>query len=178
MTKPNHTKFIIVILFFTLFMFSNLSFGQKISPFLINNELFELPGKWEFIGKIENSAQWGFSNKKLKHTLLINVRSIDKFEFYNKDLSELELLNKFYIWESEYWAKDDNNIEVEKIEVNEEEKYIIWRLKIIDKDLENYIIHGMRNSKLIGVSMSDNNKKEPKSRNEKIDFVKNIYFNK
>ena len=178
MTKTNHIKYILVKIFFLFFLFTNLSFGQKISPFLINNELFELPGKWEFIGKIENSAQWGFSNKKLKHILLINVRPIDKFEFYDKELSEFDLLNKFYIWESEHWAKNDDNVEVEKIEVNETEKYIIWRLKIKDENLENFIIHGMKNFKLIGVSLSDNNKEKPKSRAEKIDFVKKIYFNK
>ena len=88
------------------------------------------------------------------------------------------MLNEFYTWESEHWAKNDDNIEVEKIEVNEIEKYIIWRLKIKDKNTENYIIHGMRNYKLIGVSLSDNNKTNPKSRIEKIDFVKRIYFNK
>ena len=165
-------------LFFTIILFSNITFGQTKTFYSINDELFELPGKWEFIGKIESSAQWGFSNKKLEHILLINVRPIDMFEFYNKELSEFELLNKFYTWESESWEKNDNNIEVEKIEVNEVEKYIIWRLKIKDKNMENYIIHGMKNNKLIGVSLSDNNKKKPKSRDEKIDFVKKIYFNK
>ena len=74
LTKTNRMKFYLVKISLILFFISNLSFGQKHSPFLINNELFELPGKWEYIGKIENSGQWGFSNKKMKHTLLINVR--------------------------------------------------------------------------------------------------------
>ena len=82
---------------FAIFIFSNLSFGQSKSPFLINNELFELPGKWKHIGKIENSAQWGFSNDKLKLTLLINVRKPENFEFYNKEQSEFEFLNNFYV---------------------------------------------------------------------------------
>ena len=163
---------------FTIFIFSNLSFGQSISPFLINNELFELPGKWKHIGKIENSAQWGFDNKKLKLTLLINVRKPENFEFYNKELSEFDFLNKFYIWETEFWGKDDQNIEIEKFEINEQEKYIIWRLKIVEKNIDSYIFSGIRNNKLIGISLSDNNKKEPKSRNEKIEFLKNIYFKK
>ena len=163
------------ILFFIL-IFSNLSFGQKKTPYLINNELFELPGKWEHIGKIENSAQWGFASKKSKFTLLINVRKPENFEFYNKELSEFDFLNKFYIWETEFWGKDDNNIEIEKIEINEQEKYIIWRLKIIDKNIESFIFSGIRNNKLIGLSLSDNNKKEPKTTNEKIEFLKNLYF--
>ena len=163
---------------FAIFIFSNLSFGQSKSPFLINNELFELPGKWKHIGKIENSAQWGFANEKLKLTLLINVRKPENFEFYNKELSEFEFLTKFYLWETEFWGKDDKNVEIEKIETNEQEKYIIWRLKIIDKNIESFIFSGIRNDKLIGISLSDDNKKKPKSRTEKIEFLKNIYFKK
>ena len=161
---------------FAIFIFSNLSFGQSKSPFLINNELFELPGKWKHIGKIENSAQWGFSNDKLKLTLLINVRKPENFEFYNIEQSEFEFLNNFYVWETEFWGKDDQNVEIEKIETNEQEKFIIWRLKIVDKNTESFIFSGIRNNKLIGISMSDNNKKEPKSRTEKIEFLKKIYF--
>ena len=155
---------------FAIFVFSNLSFGQSKSPFLINNELFELPGKWKHIGKIENSAQWGFANEKLKLQLLINVRKPENFEF--------EFINKFYLWETEFWGKDDQNVEIEKIETNEQEKYIIWRLKIVDKNIESFIFSGIRNNKLIGISLSDNNKKKPKSRTEKIEFLKEIYFNK
>ena len=124
---------------FAIFIFSNLSFGQSKSPFLINKELFELPGKWKYIGKIENSAQWSFANEKLKLQLLINVRKPENFEFYNKDLSEFEFLNKFYLWETEFWGNDDQNVEIEKIETNEQEKYIIWRLKIVDKNIESFI---------------------------------------
>ena len=171
-------KFKLLKILFTIFIFSNLTFGQSISPFLINNELFELPGNWKYIGKIENSAQWSFDNKKLKLTLLINVRKPENFEFYNKELFEFDFLNKFYIWETEFWGKDDQNIEIEKFEINEQEKYIIWRLTIVDKKIESYIFSGIRNNKLIGISLSDNNKKVPKSRTEKIEFLKNIYFKK
>lgn len=163
---------------FAIFIISNLSFGQSKSPFLINNELFELPGKWKYIGKIENSAQWAFVNEKLKITLLINVRKAENFEFYNKESSEFEFLNKFYLWETEFWKKDDQNVEIEQIETNEQEKHIIWRLKIIDRNIESFIFSGIRNNKLIGISLSDDNKKEPKSRTEKIEFLKNIYLKK
>lgn len=163
---------------FTILFFSSLSFGQSKSPFLINDELFELPGKWEHLGKIENSGQYSFSSKKLNLGLLISVRKKEIFEFNNKDLSEFEFLNKFYIWETEYWRKDDKNIEIEKIETNETYKFIIWRLKIIDKNIEGFILSGVRNNKLIGINLSDNNKKEPKSRIEKIEFLKSVYFKK
>jgi hypothetical protein len=49
----------------------------------------------------------------------------------------------------------------EKIETNELEKYIIWRLKIVDKNIESFIFSGIRNDKLIGISLSDNNKNLP-----------------
>ena len=163
---------------FAIFIFTSLSFGQSKTPYLINNELFELPGKWKQIGKIENSAQWSFANKKPEYSLLINVRKTEIFEFYNKENTEFEFLNKFYTWETEFWAKDDGNIEIEKIEINETDKYIIWRLKITDKNIENFILSGIRNNKLIGLSLSDSDEKKPKSRTEKIEFLKNIYFKK
>ena len=161
---------------FSILLFSTIAVGQRKTRLLINNEPFELPGKWKPIGKIENSAQWGFENEKAKLTLLINVRNPEKFEFYNREFSEFEFLNKFYVWEAEFWGKDDQNVEIEKIDVNEKEKYIIWRLKV--NDIENFILHGMRNNKLIGISLSDNNKKEPKSRIEKIEYITNIYLRK
>ena len=112
------------------------------------------------------------------YSLLINVRKTEIFEFYNKENTEFEFLNKFYTWETEFWAKDDGNIEIEKIEINETDKYIIWRLKITDKNIENFILSGIRNNKLIGLSLSDSDEKKPKSRTEKIEFLKNIYFKK
>jgi hypothetical protein len=176
--KNNYMEIKFLKILFSIFIFTNLSFAQSKTPFLINNELFELPGKWKQIGKIENSAQWGFANEKLKLTLLINVRKPENFEFYKEEYLQFEFLNKFYTWETEFWAKDDGNIEIEQIETNETDKYIIWRLKIIDKNIESFILHGMRNNKLIGLSLTDNNQKKPKSRTEKIDFLKNIYFKK
>ncbi len=171
-------KLKILKLLFTLFIFSNLSYVQSKTPYLINNELFELPRKWEHIGNIEHSGQWGFANKKLDFSLLISVRKTEGFEFYKQEFTELEFLNEFYTWETEFWGKDDANIEIEKIEINETDKYIIWRLKIIDKDIESFILSGMKNNKLIGLSLSDNNKKKPKSRTDKIKFLNKIYFGK
>lgn len=163
---------------FTLLIITNVSFGQKATPCLINNEMFILPGKWECIGKIENSVQWAFTDKKQKQTLLINVRKIEMFEFYNKELTDWEFLNKFYVWETDFWGKDDANIEIEKMETNEQEEYIIWRLKVKDKNVESFIFSGIRNNNLIGISLSDNDKIKLKNREEKIEFLKTIYFNK
>lgn len=169
-------KYIKII--FAFFIFTNLSFGQLKSPFLINNELFELPGKWKVNGHLESSGQYSISNKKLNLGLLISVRKIEGFDFYSKDLTEFEFLNKFYIWEPEYWAKDGGEkVEIEKIEINEAEKYIIWKIVLINKNIENYIFSGVRNGKLILIDFIDN-KKAPKSKEEKIEFLKNIYLKK
>lgn len=168
----------ILKIFLTIILFSNIVFGQTKSLYSINDELFELPGKWELLGKSERSGQYSFSNKKMKLALLLSVRKKEIFDFYSKELTDFEYLNKYYNWETEYWAKDDKNIEIEKIEINETEKFIIWRLKIIDKNIESFKLSGVRNTKLIGINLSDNNKKEPKSRTEKIEFLKSIYFNK
>lgn len=165
-------------IFFIIILISNITFGQTKTHYSINDELFELPGKWELNGKIEKSGQYSFSSKKLKLVLLISVRKKEIFDFYEKEITDFEFLNKFYAWETEYWAKDDNNIEIEKIETNEIDKYIIWRLNIIDKNIESFIIHGIKKNKLVGIILSDNNKKNPKSRIENIEYVRNIYFKK
>ena len=165
-------------LLFTIVLITNITFGQTKTPFLINDELFELTGKWELLGKIEKSGQYSFSNKKLKIGLLISVRKEENFEFYSKDLTEIAFLNKYYTWETEYWAKEDKNIEIEKIEIDEVDKFIVWRLKIIDKNIENFKLSGVKNNKLIGISLSDKDKIEPKSIIEIIKLLKNVYFNK
>ena len=65
---------ILLLLFVITF---NIGFSQKTTPILINNEIFELPGKWEIQGKNENSGQYAFNNKKLKN-LLKNLKVLVK----------------------------------------------------------------------------------------------------
>ena len=133
----------------------------------------------ENTGKLESSGQYTFSNKKMKLGLSISVRKVEKFEFYSKEFTDFDFLNKFYIWETEYWSKEGGvKVEIEKIEVNETEKYVIWRLKIIDNSIDHYILSGVRNNKLIGINLYDTNKNEPKSRVEQIEFLKKMYLKK
>lgn len=47
-------------------LLSTFSFAQKVSPFQINGELFEIPGKWEFETQLKESGQFHLSNKKEK----------------------------------------------------------------------------------------------------------------
>lgn len=167
------------ILLLLLVITFDFGFSQKITPISINNEIFELPGKWEVQGKIENSGQYAFNNKKLKYLLLISVRKITNFEFYNQEKDNIGFLNDYYGWETKYWTENDtdSNVEVEKYIQDDENIFVIWRLKLIDKNYENFIIGGIRNGKLITISLTDN-KDKPKTKEEIIKFLKDIYFNK
>ena len=157
----------------------NVGSSQKITPISINNEIFELPGKWEIQGKNENSGQYAFNNKKLKNLLLISVRKITNFEFYNQERNNIELLNDYYAWETKYWTENntDSNVEVEKYIQDDENIFVIWRIKLIDKNIENFIIGGIRNGKLITISLT-NNKDKPKPKEEIIKYLKDLYFSK
>ena len=79
-----------------LFLISTFSFAQKKTPFQINGELFEFPGKWEYKDQLKQSGQFRLSNKEEKINLLVSVRKPEKFEFYKAGLTEKELLNAFY----------------------------------------------------------------------------------
>lgn len=169
-------KINILKILFLFFIYSNVSFGQSNTYFSINEEMFILPKKWKITGKLRESAQWVFENEKQKLAILINVREPKIFELYDKEDSEVEFLNKFYKWEIDYSVEKFPSVKYEKIETNENENYIIWRIKESEDYLENTIITGIRNGKLIGVSMFDTNKEKPKTLIEKIEFIKKIYF--
>ncbi len=73
---------------FILFLASTFSFAQKKTPFQINGELFEVPGKWEYKNQLKQSGQFHLINKDEKISLLISVRKPEKFEFYKEGLTE------------------------------------------------------------------------------------------
>ncbi|MGG7035461.1 MAG: hypothetical protein ACI7YS_09750 [Flavobacterium sp.] len=138
-------------------LFSSLSFSQSKTPFLINDELFELPGKWEVKNFLKNSAQYHLYNKKKKLNVLISVRKPSIFEFYKDTLSQKQFLEKFYKWETDYWASENGlKAEVKDIKHNESDDFIIWRLTVKNveanngEDIISNILYFMRNKKLIG----------------------------
>jgi hypothetical protein len=53
-----------------LFLISTFSFAQKKTPFQINGELFEFPGKWEYKDQLKQSGQFRLSNKEEKNKLI------------------------------------------------------------------------------------------------------------
>lgn len=120
---------------FILFLVSTFSFAQKMSPFQINGELFEIPGKWEYKDNLKQSGQFYLSNKAEKIILSVSVRKPEKFEFYKEDITEKELLNAFYKWEYDYWASS-NGLKTEVSEMICPNMIIRTRLHIYYLPLE------------------------------------------
>ncbi len=166
-----------------VFLFNTLSlFSQKKEFYHINDELFELKGKWEIKGQIKSSGQYHLTNKKENLSLLISVRKSEYFEFYEKDLTEKQLLDKFYKWEYDHWA-DSTGLkrEVSEIKVNQEKNYIVWKLIIKNffyenennKSLTSYFLYHVRNKNLISISLSS--RKEEFSENDAVEYLEKIY---
>lgn len=150
-----------------LFLISFSSFAQKKTPFQINGELFEVPGKWEYKNQLKNSGQFHLTNKNEKINLLISVRKPEKFEFYKEGLSEEELLEKFYKWEYDYWATSNGiKAEVAEIKRDKEKNYIVWKIILknsqdSNKDKTSYLLYAVRNNNLISLNLTNNTDKRP-----------------
>lgn len=174
-------KFILTLI---IILFSTISFGQKTSPFQINGELFEIPGKWEYRTQLKESGQFHLTNKKDKLSLLISVRKPENFEFYQKKLSEKELLNKFYKWEYDYWTSPNGiETEVSEIKNNGSNNYIIWKLIIKNmsqndyKEQISYLLYAVKNNKLISINLTNNtDRKIPLTESESIELLEKIYL--
>ena len=151
---------IAIVIISSFLLNSNFSFSQ--SKFLINNEPFELPGKWETKGLLKESGQYHLYNKKKKLNLLISVRNSKNFEFYNDTLTSSQLVEKWYKWETDHWAGQD--VEIKEIKHNVADNYIMWRLTLnkfsdYNQSLVSTILYFIRNQKLIGVSLNDSSEK-------------------
>ncbi|WP_160136060.1 hypothetical protein [Chryseobacterium sp. c4a] len=150
-----------------LFLISFSTFAQKKTPFQINGELFEVPGKWEYKNQLKNSGQFHLTNKNEKINLLISVRKPEKFEFYKEGLSEEELLEKFYKWEYDYWATSNGiKAEVAEIKRDKEKNYIVWKIILknsqdSNKDKTSYLLYAVRNNNLISLNLTNNTDKTP-----------------
>lgn len=164
-------------------LLSTFSFAQKVSPFQINGELFEIPGKWEFETQLKESGQFHLSNKKEKLSLLISVRKPEKFEFFQAGLSEIELLNKFYKWEYDYWSSSNGiQTEISETKRNDEKKYIIWKLTLKNmlqnnnKDQTSYLLYAVKNNNLISINLTNNtDKKKLFTESESIELLEKVY---
>lgn len=169
---------------FILFLISIFSFAQKKTPFQINGELFEIPGKWEYKNQLKQSGKFHLSNKDEKISLLISVRKPEKFEFYKEGLTEKELLNAFYKWEYDYWASSSGvKAEVSEIKRNEGKNYIVWRIIVKNmpqndhKDPTSYLLYAVRNNNLISFNLTNNtDKKIPLTEAESVELLEQSYL--
>ncbi len=168
-------SFLKITFLFVILFFSNFVNAQKVSHYIINEEYFEFPGKWEHKGQLKSSSQYHFVNKKTDVSLMIVVAKPEKYEFYETGLSESELLEKYYKWETDYW-KTGEKVLVSELKRNS--NYIIWRLfkeKVKGNiDLNSYLLFSVRNNKLTGITLNDNGEK-PMSEEEKIKFLEDIF---
>lgn len=169
---------------FILFLISTFSFAQKKTPFQINGELFEIPGKWEYKNQLKQSGKFHLSNKDKKISLLISVRKPEKFDFYKEGLTEKELLNAFYKWEYDYWASSSGvKAEVSEIKRNEGRNYIVWRIIVKNmpqndhKDPTSYLLYAVRNNNLISFNLTNNtDKKIPLTEAESVELLEQSYL--
>ena len=167
-----------------LILISTISHAQKASLFVINEESFEIPGNWKFIGHIEESGQFHLTNKKEKLNLMISVRKSEYFEFYQENLSEKELLDKFYKWEYDYWSSPNaRKTEVSETKRNEEKNYIIWKINIKNmpendnNDKISYLLYTVKNNKLISLNLSNNRgRKNQLTEIESIEHLEKIHL--
>ena len=167
-----------------LFLISTFSFAQKKTPFQINGELFEFPGKWEYKDQLKQSGQFRLSNKEEKINLLVSVRKPEKFEFYKAGLTEKELLNVFYKWEYDYWASPTGvKAEVSEVKRSEDKNYIIWKIIVRNmpqndhKDQTSYLLYAVRNNNLISFNLTNNtDKKIPLTEAESVELLEKIYL--
>ena len=168
-----------IAIIITLGFLLNSNFSLSQSKFLINNEPFEFPGKWETKGLIKKSGQYHLYNKKKKLNLLVSVRNSSNFEFYNDTLNSNQLLEKWYQWETNYW-KTGQEVEIKEIKHNIASNYIVWRLTLknvsdYDGELVSTILYFTRNRKLIGISLNDSSKKNQMTDNELLIFLEQLY---
>lgn len=133
-----------------------------------------IPGKWTKTKYNEVSHQQFFKNKD-SVSIAIAFTPVNKYEFNTKNPKKgFEFVNAFYEWDSEYFVTK-HKLQREKIESNELQKYIIWRLlgKLDNANYDTYFLFGEKNGYANNFSVSTTNKW---SSEEKVKFLKEMYF--
>jgi hypothetical protein len=131
-----------------------------------------LPGKWVKTKYDSNSKQQFFTNQD-SVSIAIAFGPCNKFEF-NADGSKqgFEFLEAFYNWESKYFI-EEHKLLVEKID--EDKNHILWHVESEDRKIDTYFLFGVfPNSTFSNFSIQATKKW---SRDQKIEFMKNIYLN-
>ena len=132
-----------------------------------------ISGKWERTSYNSVSKQHFFMNPD-SIIIAIGFGPYNKYEF-NKDGTKkgFEFIKAFYEWEAEYFAT--YNLDTEEIESDTTNHFIIWRLYGNYKDtfVDTYFLFGEKNGfvKNFAVMIT-----EKWTREQKIDFLKNMYL--
>lgn len=133
-----------------------------------------IPGKWTKTKYNEVSHQQFFKNND-SVSIAIAFNPIKNYEFNTKNPKKgFEFVNAFYEWDSEYFVTK-HKLQQEKIESNEVQKFIIWRLfgKLNNVTHDTYFLFGEKNGYANNFSISITDKW---SKEEKIKILKEMYF--
>jgi hypothetical protein len=132
-----------------------------------------ISGKWERTNYNSVSKQQFFMNSD-SIIIAIAFAPYNKYEF-NKDGTKkgFEFIKAFYEWEAEYFAT--YNFDVEEIESDSTNHFIVWRLYGNYKGTfwGTYFLFGEKNGFVKNFAVMTT---EKWTREEKIDFLKNMYL--
>lgn len=150
-------------------------YSQNVSIVKIDSIEFKLPGEsWKLVNKNPDAGQFLFQDKKNKISISLSARDKTKFEFYNVNLTDVELVNAFYKWDADYW-KSNKDYDVYEIKKDEAKKYIIWKIEVKSKKIENYFLSGIKSNYLIGLNIPQI--KQKLEQEKQIQLLENVFLN-
>ncbi|MDL2297364.1 hypothetical protein LJC68_10015, partial [Bacteroidales bacterium OttesenSCG-928-B11] len=134
-----------------------------------------IPGKWEKTNYNSVSRQQFFQNTD-SIIIAVSFGPCNKYEF-NRDNSKkgFDFVTAFYEWDSEYF-ESNYRLNREKIESNEKENFIIWRVFGENNNIywDTYFLFGEKNGYANSFSIM---KTDKWTKEEKMYFLKKIYLN-
>ena len=86
----------------------------------------------------------------------------------------MELVNAFYKWDADYW-KSNKDYDVYEIKKDEAKKYIIWKIEVKSKKIENYFLSGIKSNYLIGLNIPQI--KQKLEQEKQIQLLENVFLN-
>ena len=135
-----------------------------------------ISGKWKKTNYNSVSRKQFFQNTD-SIIIAVSFGPCNKYEF-NRDNSKkgFDFVTAFYGWDSEYF-ESNYRLNQEKVESNEKENFIIWRVFGENNNTywDTYFLFGEKNGFANSFSIM---KTDEWTREEKIQFLKEIYLNK
>ena len=141
--------------------------------FVIPYGSVSIPGEWSRTIYNQISKQQFFKNSD-SIIVAIAFGPCNRYEFNATDSKKgFEFVEAFYEWEAEFYV-NNYHLHQEKIESNEKDNYIIWRVfgENNDRYWDTYFLFGERNGFASNFSIMKTNKW---TEEEKVTFLKNLY---